>query len=358
MKVFFAYLFSFAALLALSSSSLQAAPLYEYYRGARAQAMGNAFVGLADDEQALFYNPAGLGGNQQFTFHYAVGDVGISTDIVKAYTDGSSGFAGLDADTLDLLMGKNIYGGGTFTSTLMIPSFAIAFVGDAQFGLSSQNKAFPQQTLGYQFTNGIQAAVGFSVLKARKNKNDLRFGIGAKLLARRGGYYLLPGTTMLNMGTTTIGEIVGNYGRGIGLDLGTQYVYKPSKNVRMSFGASYMDIGDTSFGEKAAPITGNLTLGVAGQFTYGLTKLTATYDYRHILDRTDWRKKNHLGLEVGLPLISLYGGVNEVFLTYGAALDLWLFRLTAYSYAIEHGSFIYQNSERRYAARLALKFDL
>jgi hypothetical protein len=37
-----------------------AAPYPTFYRGVRPLGMGGAFTALADDENALYYNPAGL----------------------------------------------------------------------------------------------------------------------------------------------------------------------------------------------------------------------------------------------------------------------------------------------------------
>ena len=41
---------------------------------------------------------------------------------------------------------------------------------------------------------------------------------------------------------------------------------------------------------------------------------------------------NHLGAEVSIPFVSVYGGINQVFLTYGASVDFWLIRFTAMSF--------------------------
>jgi hypothetical protein len=76
------------------------------------------------------------------------------------------------------------------------------------------------------------------------------------------------------------------------------------------------------------------------------------------MDEADWRKKNHVGLELALPVLAFYGGVNQVSFTYGVGFDAWLFRVNAYSWGEDLGSFVHQQSVRRWGLKVALKFDL
>jgi hypothetical protein len=359
-KYFFLALISLLVWLA-GSMPVVAGEIYEFYHGVKAQAMGNAVTAIVNDEEALYLNPAGLAGNKEYKFHYLVADMTASSDLVYSAIGGAGG--GLDSmmsspeKMSDLVMGKNIYGEAQLTSTLMMPNMAIGIIGDQQISMTARNRALPKVTLGYQTTNGIQAAYGIVVGRGKK-RGELKIGLAAKLLWRRGGYRDLPTTTVMNMSTEKLNQITGPFGRGFGADLGAQYSFKLNNKFSFSSGIVYTDIGDTSFDSGAMAIKGNLAFGLAGKYTYGQSGLTVSYDYRHIRDETDWRKKNHLGLELQLPIMSLYGGVNQVYFTYGAGFDLWLFRITAMSYVEEHGSFVFQNPERRYSLRAALKFNL
>jgi hypothetical protein len=212
--------------------------------------------------------------------------------------------------------------------------------------------------MGYQTTNGVQAAFGVSLGRSLKKKHEVRLGIGPKLLWRRGGYQTLPTMTLLNMNMGKLSQVTGPFGRGFGVDLGAQYLFYLNSRFTLSYGIAYTDVGDTTFDSIAQRIKGNLSNGVAATYNLGRGKISMIYDYRHVLDDTDWRKKNHVGLEVQMPFISIYGGINQVYYTYGAAFDVWLFRITGFSYAEEHGSFAHQNPERRYGMRAGLKFDL
>jgi len=358
------------AALLMSTPVSFAGELREFYRGARAQAMGNAFVAIADDEQAIFMNPAGLAGIKSFTFNYVVADLQASWETVTSATDVMAAASSPSADTINVLMGKDIYTQAQITPSLVMPGFGFALIVDGQGGLSAENQALPQMLMGYQTTNGIQAAFGTSLLSrgqasrkktaavSSESEQDLRVGIAAKMLWRRGGWFDVPTMTILTINSETLSQLAGNFGRGYGVDLGAQYLRSMNKFMKFMAGVAYTDVGDTNFGNGPAPIKGNLSLGIAGSVGIRNTKITLALDKRHLLEQTDWRKKTHVGLEFGLPLVSLYAGISQVYLTYGLSFDLWLFKLTAASYAEEQGSFVHQDPVRRYMLRLGLKFSL
>lgn len=348
-----------SVLILMLSISARSAEFHQLYRGARAQAMGNAYVGLADDEQAIFLNPAGLAGVKKYTFHYLVGDFSASADLIRSFSEGADAFSDPSADSLNNLLGKNVSGRAQMSSMLMMPNLGIGLIIDGQASFRGKNRALPNVTLGYQTTNGIQVAYGATLGKAFKQKAEFRVGLAAKMLFRRGGYTPLPLLTLLTFSKDTLSQITGNYSRGIGLDLGSQYVHRPNKRLTLSAGLAYTDVGDTSFSNEADPITGLMTLGFAAQYELrGATKFTVAYDFRNIQDGGDWRKKQHVGVELALPILSLYGGINQVYFSYGASVDLWLLRVTGLTYVEELGEYVHQDPERRWTLKLALKFDL
>ena len=79
--------FNKAGAQALSSASLQN-PFDSAGASARAMALGGAFVGVADDSSALFFNPAGLAGlkGTDLALHHQVGLSGISQDLLALGT--------------------------------------------------------------------------------------------------------------------------------------------------------------------------------------------------------------------------------------------------------------------------------
>ncbi|MEN8247209.1 MAG: hypothetical protein ABFS43_20160, partial [Thermodesulfobacteriota bacterium] len=78
----------FAALLSVVWVSIPAAQEYpSFYRGVRPLAMGGAFTAVADDEHAMFYNPAGLADISMVNLAVVNPLVGISEDGLEMYQD-------------------------------------------------------------------------------------------------------------------------------------------------------------------------------------------------------------------------------------------------------------------------------
>lgn len=336
----------------------QANELYRLYRGFRATAMGGAYVGLADDEQALYLNPAGLAGLKNYSLHYAVADVAVSGDTVFGFDETANAFADFSTDSINAIMDKDIFAEVQITPSLTMPNFGVGLLIDQELALYTKNKALPQITVGYQTTNGVQFGYGVSILKAARNRAELRVGVGGKIMWRRGGYKKVPFIKLLAPSQELLKELTGNFGQAIGGDLGSQFIYSFDKRMKASLGTSYTEIGDLNFGDGPEHQKGNLSFGAAFQYEVSKLKAIIAYDYAHVLAKTDWRKKNHLGVELAIPFISVYGGINQVFLTYGGSVDLWLIRFTALSYAEEVGSYVHVDPQRRYMMKVAFKFDL
>jgi hypothetical protein len=351
-------LFCFFSFIIQYSFATESSPLY---RGARSAAMGGAYVGLADDEQAVFLNPAGLAGIRNVTIHYLVADLDASYDTITTAISNSSGLSNLGISTINsVLMGKNIYARAQITPTLIGQNFGVGIMADARVSVVSKNRSLPQETLGYQFTNGIQFAFGFPLNRAGSERiGEFRLGFAGKVMWRRGGYRLMSLVDLMSIDQNSLTEIAGNYAMGLGVDVGMQYVKKIGKSMTLSLGSSITDLGDTAFQGYADPQRHNLTIGVGVKYevSRALT-VTADYDVRNISQDVDWRKRNHLGLELGFPFLSIYGGFYQSYLSYGVAFDLWLFRLTAASYAEETGVLAFQDPERRYMLRLGLKVGI
>jgi hypothetical protein len=130
-----------------------------------------------------------------------------------------------------------------------------------------------------------------------------------------------------------------------------------TKNFTLSSALVMTDIGHTSFtGGTADPILSDLTFGLGASFQLRKAKVSLAWDQKHLLEDTEFRIRNRLGVEFSLPFIAIYGGYYQLALTYGASFDLWLFRFTASSYAEELATYANQNPSRRYALHIAMKF--
>lgn len=123
-------------------------------------------------------------------------------------------------------------------------------------------------------------------------------------------------------------------------------------------GITYRDIGNTTFtAPQAAPIRSNLGFGIGTRFDAGLVHITTSYDYTHALQAVDPRLRNHLGAEFKFTALSLYAGLNQVYLTYGMAFDVWAAKVSVVSYGQELGALAHQDPSRRYILRASFSLD-
>ena len=344
------------------SPAVQATEIRDMYRSVKYAGMGGAGVAVVEDENAIFMNPAGLAAVKGLQFNYVTADIEMSADVITTGLSGAAAFGNIDAKVLNMFMGKNLFLHGQIAPSLLMPHFGFAFLSDHQLALSELNKTNPRINLGYQSTNGLQMAFGTSVLSKSKKNNDLRVGLATKIMWRRGGYHDLSFLDILRLSQGPqeyLNELTGDYGRGIGVDLGLQYLHTTGKRLTWSTGLALTDMGDTTFDSPQADTQkSDLTWGVAATYKVSKIKATLAYDLKKLLDSVEYRKRSHLGLELSLPIVSVYGGIYQMALSYGAAVDLWLFKITAASYAEEQMSYATQNPERRYDLRVALKFGI
>ena len=175
---------------------------------------------------------------------------------------------------------------------------------------------------------------------------------------RRGGYFKLPTTELFNLSKQLLVDTTGGYGMGIGLDAGIHYFYFLNPYLSLGTGVAITDIGDTAYAGRAQSQRSTLAAGIGLKYKRSLFSFTLSYDYRHILQKTDWRQRNHLGAELAFPLLSIYGGVNQVYFSYGVGINLIFMKLYVISYGQELGTLIHQEPDRRYLIGLDFKFNL
>lgn len=348
--------------LAVGPESLetQAAEIRELYRGARQKGMGGAGLALADDEQAVYLNPAGLAGNKKTYFYPLILDTTISTGAVLSYLDGGTTFSNFSPTTISSLIGTNYFAQVQATPTFLIRQLAVSLYVDAQAALLTKNLALPQVTIGYMNTYGVQAAYGLSLWKRRRGHGELRLGFAGKVLWRRGGYRQQTLADLLSLSATSLASFAGPYKMAYSGDIGLQYVQKVSRGVILSAGVTGQNLGALDFGLAGVDRVEEVwSAGVAADLSLrGLPDFRFAYDYRNLTLATDWRLKQHLGVEIGLPFVTAQAGIGQSYLSYGAAFDLWILKVSATAYGAELGSQAFQEVDRRWMLRIGTKLPL
>ncbi len=170
---------------------------------ARAKAMGSAFVGVADDASALWWNPAGLGqlSESQLSAHYNQWLVDTSQGSLLFATPMETGTGlGLGINYVSLGQFENRAGNGTLTGTStaeewdMIGGYGLALIPRLYLGLSLQGHFESLAGIGDQAYSG---ALGFlwvvqSEIKLGLSLNEIGWtsnGTAISTSLRLGGSY-------------------------------------------------------------------------------------------------------------------------------------------------------------------------
>jgi hypothetical protein len=347
----------------LVSAALADTTLNPLYRDAEATAMGGATIATATGENAIFTNPAAMAGNTGFTFHLMPITAAVSTDTISSVSATVTAFHNLDSNSLNVLVGRDIFANVQVAPALEIPNFGVAYMVGQQVGLTSRNLSLPQFNLGYQTTEALQFAYGVSVLPQSKMKkdptDDLRVGVGYTLAWRRGGYYPLSLEQLTTMSQANLDAIIGGFQTASAADLGVQYIHVVNPKLKIQWGAAYDQIGDLNFGDPTETQDANLQTGVAAVYKFtNYTTGTFEYDLQNLNENVEFQKKNHLGVKLGLPLLTFYAGLDETLPTFGASVDLWLFKVTAASYADEQDALVGEDPRRTYLVSLDIKLGI
>ena len=348
------FLIALLAILPLYSANAQVTQ--GLVREPRSMAMGGTGVALADDEYALFNNPAGLADQNTRRFKLIGLSLEGSADAYSAISTSFTAFKNFDLATLNTLMGKNIALRADMVPILQLPHFAITYLYDIQGSLLEQNQANPNFLLGDQITHGVQAAYGWSLQQGKHATDEYNFGLTGKVLWRKGGVYDVSTAGFLQastQGAQYVNNLIGNYGMGFGGDAGFQYVNHIDKNTKLFFGTSITDIGDTKFSDPhAASIPMNVSTGIGAEKKLEIVKVKVDFDLRNLSQQTAFVNKTHLGTEVSIPLLDFDLGLNQMNITYGVAFDVWILRVSATSYAEEYGITYHQDTSRKYLLQI------
>ncbi len=355
-----------AVLVAVLSPDARATIPRSLYQAPEAMAMGQAVTSWIDDHQALWYNPAGAAAFDSLEWRMMTLDLGATHD-VYASKDAIKKLKKPTVRDVNQFMGKDLYIQGNAATSLILPQIGIAAMYDVRAGVTPTNQVFPRIEFGYVRTGGAQLSFGFSSKdgglrrrgrrKKEATENEWRFGVGAKYFVRRGESKILTAGELFNLNKENALEAIQGKGSSYGGDLGVQRIQRIDSITTLSWGLSYLNIGDLAFDNKVEAVKSSLNTGVGGQWDLGLPKITVGFDVHHLLRSDDFRKKTHFGAKLRLPILSFYLGLNQMRPTFGASVDVWLVRVSAVSYNEELGELYGANTSRRYLTRVEFKLE-
>lgn len=359
-----------------SATATYAGELKWTHYGVRPLAMGNAYVAVADDFNALFYNPAGLARLKSWSGELLNPSLAISSNTVGAASSigelmtSSGGSSSTEDGVLRILQdntGKPQYFNITETPHLIFPGFGIGI------GLSGGASLVVHRDISADVDTGIRmiAPIAFA-----KNFFEDRLSVGASVkFVGRGGVNHTFGINDISAFTNKSGDNSGSGaklsdfvegGYGVGGDVGI--LFTPIKTMQPTLGLSVTDLGGTAF--KKADVLGqalgtpattlpSVNAGVSLRpWQLGSMYLLTSADAHAVNQPLHYSKKFNLGAEWGWgSVLKVQTGLHQGSLSGGIQLDVFLLTLRFVTYTEQLGTIAGQDAnlqDRRYALQLKL----
>ena len=358
-------------------------------QGVRNLGMGNTGIGLSFDENALFYNPAGLASVDSilvgFPFLMEVSDdsVNIIKEVSKLSGDSKN------ADIVALLMGKRVHFRNLIDLNLIMPFGELMTFGAAS-GIETQ--------FDFGVRNPVAIEIDFGFRLDRINN------FGFALPVARGRWLVGAGVETIErcdipLTTATFGTVLNNsdIGSSFGscklndlkraqtFNFGFQRRLETASALKMTWGVTANNVGGLKFkrsDNETSPADQNpeYSTGFSWQPSWGPVRLLYAIDIRDLTmehaDDTDCQSKKstdclwkrlHIGTEIGISPIdsgastfAIRAGFNQGYFTYGFELNPFIvFRGLNIQYAVyktETGSQIGDRPDKRKVFQLNFGF--
>lgn len=338
--------------------------IYEFYNGARALAMGGAYVTAVNDETSLFTNPAGLGKVRDLFFTVADPEADMSQELTSIvdFSNADQIFAvqGL-LDTLNANKGKHFHARGQVSPSIVVPNFGVGAL--AKWSTDGEVDT-EGTTFNFDYTNDYAFVMGYNF---RIWDGIIKLGFNGKLINRVEVHEDFPATS-----TGLLMKDIASEGLGVGSDVGL-ILTAPIKYLP-SIGAVLHDVGGTTFtltdgsinatqerrperqkqkldaGFSIFPILGN---GIRFTLT-GEVHDVMTEDEEEM---RDIMRRVHGGIEFNIhDFFFLRGGMNQRYWTAGFEFASERIQLQGTAYGEEIGTVDEPREDRRYVAKFAIRF--
>lgn len=337
------------------SSSVWASEYAGFHRGTRTLGMGGAFTAVADDQNALYFNPAGLSQIPGFGLGILNPQIEASENSFDLYQD----LEDIDMDDTEAVAGvmRNYVGENNHVKVAMDTytgfrvgnaGVMVSAIGQATMNVRIRNPVNPEAQVDAIADYGLIAGAGMDLPFIK----GLKAGVAIKAIIRNSLYetYTAEEISDANFDDQVDDDMVD--GSGISADIGLLYTTEALKVTKLNLAVVAQNIPEMEFGDAVDAKT-QYNAGVAlSQKIMGLTVTEALdiYDFTdNAADDESYEKKLHMGVEVALPvLFSVRAGINQGYYTAGATLDFKVLKFDFATYGEEMGVVGGQKEDRRY----------
>jgi len=341
--------------------------------------MGGAYVGLADDENAMFHNPAGLAfSEQKWSFNITPLMLDTSQKTVEFAGWLANNLSRLGSDftqwtqsDLDKFSDANVRLGYNANVTLLLPptAFGFPFAAGAYGNLKSnfnlsQVGLIPEVIIDSTIDVVVPVSIAQKLFIPALDQffdtalggGRLGVGVTGKFIQRFAFEERRSALELSSFGhiTDKLSDAIKNPKTGMGFDVGVMY----GLPWGLSFGLAAQDIA-TTIGGDSVPM--KLNFGVAyraGDFSFGpFNEWVFAFDVDSINDgEVTFFNKLHMGVETNLVgFLRLRGGLYQGYPGFGLAFNFFLFRLDYITHAVELGKFPGQLEDRQHTLALSIR---
>lgn len=363
--------------------------IHHHYESARALGMGDAFIAVANDYSAIFYNPAGLARREDGELNLSIGLGGsIATakfmkDIQDAQNNGTTEAQKTTnvLGVIDSSYGKTFSVRVTpFSAILARPKWSLAIIpADVSLELTPHKQVGPAvNTTAYADTT---IAYGYGTDVPWIEHSRLSLGFTGKFVNRGYGSKAISAIELaadseflkkedLHEGYTVDADV----GALLTPSLPDEGIWSLIRLARPTFGMVVRNIGEVGFGQSLKLLNKQKT--EAPEKLYRVVDLGTRWEYpsawifggRGVLDVRDighpnfsWRKGIHAGFEFDWTVASWWRGQYRIgysqgYYTAGLSALLGIFNLDAVTYAEDVGTFNTPKESRIYMVKLNMNF--
>lgn len=314
------------------------------YQGVLPLGMGGAFTAVADDENAVFYNPAGLDNIQSSSFKI----LNVSTD--ATYPGMFSLYSDINNDSKQTGTAQDAAFINTFNSVAnqsfyaRVGDYSNYTTHDFSIGLLSNNQIQGTPS-AVATTNNLASLAALSdtgiVLSGAMGFFNHHLQIGGTLMGLNQMFVDIPQLSVAQASNLQ-STINSNLTHGLGILGNVGAIYHFDLPLNPTIGAAVENIGTASFGQAGTlPQLINAGVGLDPDIGFGRLLFDVDYDdvtnYLYYTGDSLWLH-THVGIQYQFPaILTLSAGLYEGYPTVGFGLDLWAFEINGSYYTEEAG---------------------
>jgi hypothetical protein len=358
-----ALLLAGALLLWLGLGSAGAAPLRRIGQNPRGLAMGGTGLSYADDETALFYNPAGMGSIDNFWFELLPVSLEASDAALDLVSDATSGAFDNPSQIIRDNIGDELQFRGFLYPHVLVNLFPGLTIGGAYFlelqvEARLRNQATPEAEAFYREDTGQVIGLSFPSLEGQ-----ILWGISLRDMERTTGEGIISSADLAlasAKGELDVEALLDtSTGSGSAFDVGMIWRMESFPFLRGQFALAVQNVGGLDLGE-AGEVPQEIGLGWSFRPRFfPLVPLLFAVEFRDITneltDDSSTAKRTHVGIEVGLlpldsstNLVTFRAGFSGSSTSVGFEFSAWhSFTLQYVLYEAEYGEAAGDDSRKR-----------